>query len=77
VNEVVEEFLTKYIKPQAEKSQIVQIRKKIRGSTKLNYLLYDNRKGLTRLFNEFKNKKTGRFTFDSARNLLQIINEGH
>lgn len=69
----LEDFLFIYIRGQYQRSQILPIRKEIRGSKKLNQLLYDNKDGLNQLYNEFRQDRKG-FTMESARQLLNPLN---
>lgn len=62
------EFLNVYMKAVYDKSEIVNHRKAIRSSQRLNDLLFSNRKGLEIIFNEFKNKRG--FTIESAQKLF-------
>ena len=48
----LDEFFTSYIDPLVKKSTIVDHRKIIRRSVKLNELLYDNNKALVKLFDD-------------------------
>lgn len=66
-------FFHVYIDPVIEKSKMIKVRKIIRGSKKLNDLLYHNREGLKQIFEVSKkfekdntNGKNG-FTIGAAR----------
>ena len=52
INEHILEFFTIYIKPIHDESNILTHRRIIRGSAKLNALLFENQKGLEIIFNE-------------------------
>ena len=57
----LDEFFTSYIDPLVKKSTIVDHRKIIRRSVKLNELLYDNNKALVKLFDDTRK------TYDSKK----------
>ena len=69
VSDYLEDFLDIYVKQQYDSSPILPIRKEIRSSKKLNQLLFDNKEGLTMIYNEYCRDHRG-FSLESARNLL-------
>jgi len=74
VSDYFDEFIDIYIKPQYDKSWIPHHRSKIRASTTLNELLFDNSKGLRLLYKQYFDKHS-RFTLESARLLLAPVFE--
>ena len=66
-----EEFLKIYIDPFYEKSRIVPIRQIIRGSKKLNQLLFDNRTAIKEYYDELKNGDN--FDYESAQKFFNTL----
>ena len=62
ISENLKGFIELYIKPIYDSSMIVPIRNQLRESKELNQLLFDNRKGLTEIFNSYEDPLKG-FTF--------------
>ena len=65
LNEKLNEYISVYIRPIYESSEMVLQFNKIHSSQQLNQLLYDNIKGLEKLFEEYKTPDS-KFTIDSA-----------
>ena len=74
MSEAFIKFTSLYLKPIHDKSKIIIDRKAIRGSKKLNELLFDNRNGLKDLFEFWKDPKIG-FTVDRAIKMLKCVTD--
>ena len=77
ISDYLNEFFQFYIDPIVNKSPILEHRKIIRKSAKLNELLYDNNKGLVKYF-DYARKEYGEnnlFTIDCAKNLIMNLIE--
>ena len=70
---LLEDFLQSYIQPIVNASTLIKERRTMRGSKKLNQILFENAKGLRMFFKEYKEINKG-FTQVSAEEMFKPLN---